>query len=45
MAADSLITLSDDFIDRLHSKKKEKGEEGLTLVGLADCASGACPIR
>lgn len=44
MAADSLITLSDGFIDRLHGKK-EKGEEGLTLVGLADCASGACPIR
>ena len=27
---------------QLHNKKKE---EDLTLVGLADCASGACPIR
>ena len=44
MALDFLITLSDGFIARLHGRK-EKGEEGLTLVGLADCASGACPIR
>lgn len=44
MALDSLITLPDGFIDRLHGRK-EKGETGLTLVGLADCASGACPIR
>ena len=28
---------------QLHNK--EKKEEDLTLVGLADCASGACPIR
>lgn len=27
---------------QLHNKKEE---EDLTLVGLADCASGACPIR
>ena len=43
MALGSLITLSDGFIARLHSKKEK--EEGLILVGLADCASGACPIR
>ena len=28
---------------QLHDK--EKKEEDLTLVGLADCASGACPVR
>ena len=42
-AADSLIMLSDGFIARLHNK--EEKEEDLTLVGLADCASGACPVR
>lgn len=45
MALDSLITLSDGFIDRFHGKKKEKEKEGLFLVGLTDCASGACPVR